>query len=110
MRKNVCHHSLEDVTQVGSTDIFVQVTKSIWERVQKCQSPRMGHCRMLYFFISGSPKAQNRSSTLKECGGGHFVKKKRSQQEPENREDLRIKRQKSENQIFYPIPGWGGVR
>ena len=71
--------------------------------------PRMGHCRVLYFFISGSPKARNRSSTLKECGGGRFVKKKRSQKEPENREDLRVKRQKSENQIFYPIPGWGEV-
>ena len=71
--------------------------------------PRMGHCRVLYFFLSGSPKAQNGSSTLKECGGSHFVMKKRSQKEPEHREDLNIKTQKSENQIFYLSPGWGGV-
>lgn len=32
----------------------------------------------------------------------------RSQKEPEHR-DLSIKRQKSENQPFYLIPGWGGV-
>ena len=35
--------------------------------------------------------------------------KKKKKKEPEHREDLSIKRQKSENQIFYLIPGWGGV-
>lgn len=56
MRKNVCHHSLEDVMQVGSIDIFVQVTKSVWEMVQKCQSPEWITVECCISLFLGLPK------------------------------------------------------
>ena len=56
MRKNICRHSLEDVVQVGSIDIFVQVTKSVWEMVQKCQSPEWVTVECCISFFLGLPK------------------------------------------------------
>ena len=91
MRKHERHYSLEDICRL---------------EVYSCRSPNLSGKGPR---DAGSPKAQNRSSALKECGGSHFVKKKERKKEPEHGEDLSIKRQKSNSQMYYLMPGWGGM-